>query len=249
MKEFNWFEHSWSHSKAHSLNVSSLKQQMLFNFNFAINFSIPIDSFYSVAPHHSGVYPVYDALYELWSDIWLIKATSTEEYPHLRPAFKRKGFIHKSGIKVMPRQTCGIFTRDQFLAKYTHGIDKLEQMINGGELFDTVLLNRVLIFMTHMTNYGNDRMGLFVFRNLFNFMSNWTNLKFIALPPLKLVEKHFDIYPYDSEPIWTNPCADKRHVDIWHQNKSVCRNFPQLIIIGPHKTGNFLFETYWTRCF
>ena len=142
---------------------------MLFNFNFAMSHNLPVDSFYSVAPHHSGVYPVYDALYELWSDIWLIKATSTEGYPHLKPAYLRKGFVHKTGIKVMPRQTCGIFTHTQFLDKYPRGIKQLESKIEGGELFKTVLLNKVLVFMTHMTNYGNDRIGLFLFKKLFDF--------------------------------------------------------------------------------
>jgi len=217
---------------------------MLFNYNFAMSHNLPVDSFYSVAPHHSGVYPVYDALYELWSDIWLIKATSTEGYPHLKPAYFRKGFVHKTGIKVMPRQTCGIFTHTQFLDKYPRGIKQLESNIEGGELFKTVLLNKVLVFMTHMTNYGNDRIGLFLFKKLFDFVSEWTNIKFVALPPVKLVEKHFELYPDDLEPLWTNPCKDKRHVAIWHQNSSACKKFPKLIIIGPQKTGSTALYTY-----
>lgn len=54
---------------------------------------------YAVAPHHSGVYPVHSQLYEAWKSVWNIKVTSTEEYPHLRPARYRRGFIH-NGIKV-----------------------------------------------------------------------------------------------------------------------------------------------------
>lgn len=53
---------------------------------------------YAVAPHHSGVYPVHSQLYEAWKAVWGIKVTSTEEYPHLRPARYRRGFIH-NGIQ------------------------------------------------------------------------------------------------------------------------------------------------------
>ena len=60
---------------------------------------IPTDMGYAVAPHHSGVYPVHSQLYEAWKSVWGIKVTSTEEYPHLRPARYRRGFIH-NGIKV-----------------------------------------------------------------------------------------------------------------------------------------------------
>ena len=54
---------------------------------------------YSVAPHHSGVYPVHEPLYEAWKKVWGIVATSTEEYPHLKPDRLRRGFVHK-GIMV-----------------------------------------------------------------------------------------------------------------------------------------------------
>lgn len=54
---------------------------------------------YAVAPHHSGVYPVHVQLYEAWKQVWSIKVTSTEEYPHLKPARYRRGFIH-NGIMV-----------------------------------------------------------------------------------------------------------------------------------------------------
>lgn len=51
---------------------------------------------YAVAPHHSGVYPVHVQLYDAWKKVWNIRVTSTEEYPHLKPARYRRGFIHKN---------------------------------------------------------------------------------------------------------------------------------------------------------
>ena len=99
-KEFTWFGHMWSHQQPHLYeNVSLLENDMLLNKNFAIEHGIPVDSAYSVSPHHSGVYPVHESLYDMWKKLWNIRVTSTEEYPHLRPARLRRGFIHR-GIMV-----------------------------------------------------------------------------------------------------------------------------------------------------
>ncbi|KDQ65313.1 Bifunctional heparan sulfate N-deacetylase/N-sulfotransferase [Zootermopsis nevadensis] len=62
---------------------------------------IPVDSGYSIAPHHSGVYPVHELLYEAWKRVWNIRVTSTEEYPHLRPARLRRGFIHRNIMAIL----------------------------------------------------------------------------------------------------------------------------------------------------
>ena len=209
---------------------------MYYNYNFALEHGLATDSFYSVSPHHSGIYPVTENLYQAWKNIWLIKATSTEAYPHLRPFYLRRGFIHDD-IKVVPRSTCGIFTHTLFFNSYPNGLERLEAMINGGEIFKTVVYSQVLVFMTHMTNYGSDKLALFVFENLFKVLAKWTHLKFIALPPLQLAETYFQLYPQDVEPLWTNVCADKRHLNIWSFNVTDCARFPKFIIIGPQKTG------------
>lgn len=107
VKEFNWFSHMYNHQQPHLYdNVSVLTNDMILNKDFAKSKGIPTDSSYSVSPHHSGVYPAHELLYIAWKKIWNIKVTSTEEYPHLRPARLRRGFIHRN-IKVLPRQTCG----------------------------------------------------------------------------------------------------------------------------------------------
>lgn len=66
--------------------------------------NIPVDMGYAVAPHHSGVYPVHLQLYKAWRRVWNIQVTSTEEYPHLKPARYRKGFIHNNIM--VRRQHC-----------------------------------------------------------------------------------------------------------------------------------------------
>ncbi|CAF0820411.1 unnamed protein product [Brachionus calyciflorus] len=236
-KFFTWFDHTWSHYQPHLLNSSLLNEQLYFNFDFARKYDLNTDTFYAVSPHHSGIYPVFNDLYEKWSRIWLIKVTSTEGYPHLRPAHLRRGFIHNN-IMVLPRQTCGIFTHTNFLHDYPRGIQKLNDMMYEGEIYQTILFNRINIFMTHMTNYANDRLGIYVFKNLFNYINEWTNIKFKYLPPLNLGHKYFELYPKESEPLWTNPCIDKRHKLIWNLNETLtCSKFPKILILGPQKTG------------
>ena len=191
---FNWFDHGWSHYQPHVLNSTTLLEQMYYNYHFALNHDLQIDSFYAVSPHHSGIYPVYDQFFKHWSDVWLIKATSTEEFPHLRPYWLRRGFIHNN-IMVLPRQTCGIYTHTIYIDQYPNGIDSLMSMVHGGELFKTIIYNKILFYMTHMTNYGSDRIALFLFRNVFDYLMKWTNLEFKSLSPLQLANKYFENYP------------------------------------------------------
>ncbi|XP_050800376.1 bifunctional heparan sulfate N-deacetylase/N-sulfotransferase 4 isoform X5 [Gopherus flavomarginatus] len=234
--EFWWFPHMWSHMQPHLFhNESSLVEQMILNKDFALEHGIPTDMGYAVAPHHSGVYPVHVQLYEAWKKVWGIKVTSTEEYPHLKPARYRRGFIHNS-IMVLPRQTCGLFTHTIFYKEYPGGPQELDKSIRGGELFLTILLNPISIFMTHLSNYGNDRLGLYTFLNLANFVKSWTNLKLQTLPPVQLAHKYFELFPEQKDPLWQNPCDDKRHRDIWSREKT-CYHLPKFLVIGPQKTG------------
>ncbi|RXN00329.1 Bifunctional heparan sulfate N-deacetylase/N-sulfotransferase 4 [Acipenser ruthenus] len=191
--EFWWFPHMWSHMQPHLFhNESSLAEQMILNKEFALEHGVPTNMGYAVAPHHSGVYPVHVQLYEAWKKVWGIKVTSTEEYPHLKPARYRRGFIHNNIM--------------------------------------------ISIFMTHLSNYGNDRLGLYTFSNLANFVQGWTNLRLQTLPPFQLARKYFQLFPEQHDPIWQNPCDDKRHKDIWSKEKT-CDRLPKFLVVGPQKTG------------
>uniref|UniRef100_A0A8C7VU45 Bifunctional heparan sulfate N-deacetylase/N-sulfotransferase 1 n=1 Tax=Oncorhynchus mykiss TaxID=8022 RepID=A0A8C7VU45_ONCMY len=237
VKEFWWFPHMWSHMQPHLFhNQSVLAEQMLLNKRFAMEHGIPTNMGYAVAPHHSGVYPVHLQLYDAWKKVWGIRVTSTEEYPHLKPARFRRGFIH-SGVSVLPRQTCGLFTHTIFYKEYPGSPNELDKLINGGELFLTVLLNPISIFMTHLSNYGNDRLGLYTFKSLVAFLQTWTNLRLQTLPPIQLAQRYFSLFPNERDPLWQDPCEDKRHKDIWSKEKT-CDRFPKLLVIGPQKTGS-----------
>ncbi|XP_033123011.1 bifunctional heparan sulfate N-deacetylase/N-sulfotransferase 4-like [Anneissia japonica] len=241
--KFWWFPHMYNHMRPTVYtDEADLRKYMQLNKQFAEDHNIPLNNNYAVAPHHAGVYPVHNPLYEIWKKVWDIQVTSTEEYPHLYPARRRKGFIHKN-IKVLPRQTCGLFTHTVFLDKYPGGRAKLDTSIHGGELFRTFIDNQVNIYMTHLSNYGNDRIALYTFDNVINFVHKWTNLKLHALPPKQLADKYFDLFSDQKEPLWTNPCDDKRHLDIWAENKS-CKNLPDFLIIGPQKTGTTALYTF-----
>lgn len=78
--KFWWFPHMWKHQQAHKYqNVSELKEQMEMNKQFALNHGIPVHYTYSVAPHHAGVYPVHNELYEAWKEVWGITVRSHSE--------------------------------------------------------------------------------------------------------------------------------------------------------------------------
>ncbi|XP_050056596.1 bifunctional heparan sulfate N-deacetylase/N-sulfotransferase [Aphis gossypii] len=241
--KFNWFCHMWNHMQPHLYNNEThLEYEMSLNKAFAEAHGIPANSSYSVAPHHSGVYPVHELLYTVWKKVWKIRVTSTEEYPHLRPARLRRGFVHR-GIKVLPRQTCGLFTHTIYVDRYPGGRKKLDESIMGGELFQTIVYNPINVFMSHMSNYGSDRLALYTFESVFQFIRCWTNLKLVSSGPMELADKYFKMYPEEIDPIWGNPCLDQRHLKIWSYKKS-CQHLPKFLVIGPQKTGTTALYTF-----
>lgn len=215
---------------------------MELNKNFAAEKNLPVEGQYSVAPHHSGVYPVHQQLYTAWKQVWNIQVTSTEEYPNLKPARRRRGFIH-SGIAVLPRQTCGLYTKNLFYDDYPGGPGKLESSIEGGELFQTFLTNPISIFMTHMPNYCCDRTAPYTFETVANFISCYTNLDLRTLPPTQLAEKYFNLFPEEKTAVWGNPCIDKRHLEILSDNRT-CNKLPNFLIIGPQKSGTTALHSF-----
>ncbi|XP_013178034.1 PREDICTED: bifunctional heparan sulfate N-deacetylase/N-sulfotransferase [Papilio xuthus] len=236
-EHFTWFCHMWNHQQPHLYNnVSQLEAEMMLNKQFALEHGIPTNSCYSVSPHHSGVYPVHEPLYEAWRKVWDVQVTSTEEYPHLRPARLRRGFRHR-GVMVLPRQTCGLFTHTLLLERYPGGRQRLDRSIQGGELFQTVINNPINIFMTHMSNYGNDRLALYTFESVVKFLRCWTNVRLASAPPLALAHKYFQLRPDELNPLWGNPCDDIRHRRIWSKSKW-CGSLPRVLVIGPQKTGS-----------
>lgn len=63
-------------------------------------------------------------------------------------------------------------------------------------------LFQISVFMTHLSNYGNDRLGLYTFVHLASFLHSWTNLKLHTLPPLQLAQKYFQVFPEQRNPLW-----------------------------------------------
>ncbi|XP_068141948.1 bifunctional heparan sulfate N-deacetylase/N-sulfotransferase [Drosophila tropicalis] len=243
VEEFNWFSHMWKHQQPHLYdNLTLLMAEMQMNHAFAKEHNIPTDSGYSISPHHSGVYPAHELLYMAWKKVWQVKVTSTEEYPHLRPARLRRGFIHRN-IMVLPRQTCGLFTHTMYIDRYPGGRDKLDESIQGGELFQTIVYNPINIFMTHMSNYGSDRLALYTFQSVIKFLQCWTNLKLASAPPIQLAEMYFQLHPEEVDPVWGNPCDDARHKKIWSKTKN-CESLPKFLVIGPQKTGTTALYTF-----
>jgi len=120
--------------------------------------------------------------------------------------------------------------------------------------------------MTHMSNYGNDRLALYTFESVIKFIQCWTNLRLSSAPPLQLGERYFQLYPEETDPVWgvsicpvtfapsqfgtmsncnllQNPCDDQRHQKIWSRNKT-CDQLPRFLVIGPQKTGTTALYTF-----
>ena len=58
------------------------------------------------------------------------------------------------------------------------------------------------IFMTHLSNYGNDRLALYMFESAIKFVECWTNLKLKQVTPIEMGMKYFDMFPEESDPVW-----------------------------------------------
>lgn len=75
--EFWWFCHMFGHTQAHLFeNETLLENEMRLNREFALQHGLGVDQHYSVAPHHSGVYPVHEPLYDAWKKVWDVRCVS-----------------------------------------------------------------------------------------------------------------------------------------------------------------------------
>jgi len=240
---FWWFPHMWRHLQPHRFNnLTELAIRMELNKKFSKEQQLLTDNRYAVAPHHSGVYPVHQQLFSAWRQVWGISVTSTEEYPNLRPARRRRGFQH-SAVSVLPRQTCGLYTKNTHYNDYPGGPGKLEASISGGELFMSIVTNPISIYMTHMPNYCCDRLAPYTFESVASFVACNTNLKLKTVSPLELAKTYFKLFPEEKQAIWGDPCEDKRHLEIWSEKKT-CDRLPQVLIVGPQKTGTTALSTF-----
>ncbi|XP_032463444.1 bifunctional heparan sulfate N-deacetylase/N-sulfotransferase 2 isoform X2 [Phocoena sinus] len=204
------------------------------NFTFNLGFS---GKFYHTGTEEEDAGD--DMLLKHRQEFWWFPHMWSHMQPHLfhnRSVLADQMRLNKQFALVLPRQTCGLFTHTIFYNEYPGGSRELDRSIRGGELFLTVLLNPISIFMTHLSNYGNDRLGLYTFESLVRFLQCWTRLRLQTLPPVSLARKYFDLFPQERSPLWQNPCDDKRHKDIWSKEKT-CDRLPKFLIVGPQKTG------------
>ncbi|XP_030884156.1 bifunctional heparan sulfate N-deacetylase/N-sulfotransferase 2 isoform X3 [Leptonychotes weddellii] len=204
------------------------------NFTFNLGFS---GKFYHTGTEEEDAGD--DMLLKHRREFWWFPHMWSHMQPHLfhnRSVLADQMRLNKQFALVLPRQTCGLFTHTIFYNEYPGGSRELDRSIRGGELFLTVLLNPISIFMTHLSNYGNDRLGLYTFESLVRFLQCWTRLRLQTLPPVPLAQKYFELFPQERSPLWQNPCDDKRHKDIWSKEKT-CDRLPKFLIVGPQKTG------------
>ncbi|XP_064125796.1 bifunctional heparan sulfate N-deacetylase/N-sulfotransferase 2 isoform X6 [Loxodonta africana] len=216
------------------LNTQNKLRTLVPNFTFNLGFS---GKFYHTGTEEEDAGDAM--LLKHRRDFWWFPHMWSHMQPHLfhnRSVLAGQMRLNRQFALVLPRQTCGLFTHTIFYNEYPGGSRELDRSIRGGELFLTVLLNPISIFMTHLSNYGNDRLGLYTFESLVRFLQCWTRLRLQTLPPVPLARKYFELFPQERSPLWQNPCDDKRHKDIWSKEKT-CDRLPKFLIVGPQKTG------------
>uniref|UniRef100_K7FKF2 Bifunctional heparan sulfate N-deacetylase/N-sulfotransferase 1 n=1 Tax=Pelodiscus sinensis TaxID=13735 RepID=K7FKF2_PELSI len=230
VKEFWWFPHMWSHMQPHLFhNQSVLAEQMTMNKKFAVEHGIPTDMGYAVAPHHSGVYPVHVQLYEAWKQVWAIRVTSTEEYPHLKPARYRRGFIHNGirGWGLSPFSPKGL--------EQPSSVSLVRENPVGGSTVLTPGLEQPSSVSLTCPAGWTARACLLTSLRLSLSFTTW-HLPLARLPQPQLGAPPLPFLEPPLTPVLQDPCEDKRHKDIWSKEKT-CDRFPKLLIIGPQKTG------------
>ncbi|CAH8572817.1 unnamed protein product [Schistosoma turkestanicum] len=96
--------------------------------------------------------------------------------------------------------------------------------------------------MTHLVNYGNDQLALYLFNTAFEFMRNWTNIKLITSPPLELANiysERFNLHGVNELPLYSDPCRNSHLHELWPSDWPCgSSHLPSFIIIGPQKTGS-----------
>uniref|UniRef100_A0A8R1I5P4 HSNSD domain-containing protein n=5 Tax=Caenorhabditis japonica TaxID=281687 RepID=A0A8R1I5P4_CAEJA len=120
------------------------------------NMKIPVDYPYAIAPQHDGVFPVHEQMFDAWKKVWNVSATATEEYPHFKPSTNRKGFIH-SGIHVLPRQTCGLYTHTQLFDEYPEGFEKVQKTLQVRRVSDVIWTDEKIFTIEPLPNRQNQR--------------------------------------------------------------------------------------------
>lgn len=109
-------------------------------------------------------------------------------------------------------------------------------------LFSLFCFLKISIFMTHLSNYGNDRLGLYTFVNLANFVHTWTNLKLQTLPPVQLAHKYFELFPEQKDPLWQVGRLDDEE---FRKKSSWCILWSSLFQFPVEKSSNICRLTSW----
>lgn len=130
---------------------------------------------------------------------------------------------------MLPRQTCGLYTKNLLYREYPGGPSALERLIHGGELFQTILFNRINVFMTHMPNYVLDRLAPYTFESVLSKLRCWTNLDLRSREPTILADIYFKMFPDELEPIWGVSMSACDTGVVYHSNVLQFRTLAMII--------------------
>ncbi|CAL8075948.1 unnamed protein product [Calicophoron daubneyi] len=186
----------------------------------------------------------YEAILAHRSDFWWFDHIWNHYQPHILNETTLMELMEKSKqfAAVLPRQTCGVYSRFVRFSDMTDAHIRIPEMVLGGSLFQKVVLNPISVFMTHLTNYKGDRLALYVFDGLFRFIQAWTNLELFTAKPsdlAELYEERFVSAGARDPPLQTDPCRDSHSRALWPSTVPCGQNaYPSIVIVGPQKTGS-----------
>ncbi len=181
--EFYWFDHLPEHQRASEYNQSEIESLFEESTQFAVDTGLDIHmTQYILPPYNDGIYPVYDPLYD---------AMLNFDYKYTASNWFEEGIIYK-GVRIAPRHSAGIYSQQYSFSQLSRS--EIDETIEGGPLFFRIFHTQVTFFWTHQSNFARDRIGNYLFENLFAFFDKWTNYQFESGVNDFLVNKYFEIY-------------------------------------------------------
>lgn len=183
---FHWFDHLWRHTIVIDQPYEELAGDMERARAWAQDTGV-IEHIgrYAISPQHSGTSQRYDPLYQAWRDVWDIRYSACT-------SDAGDGFEHL-GVLVAPRARAQIWSNQYSFDQVSRSA--LDQLAHAGSVYRVIVERPVTVFMTHQSNYARDRIGSYLFEEVFAFLARWTRYEIKTGAPDDLIQKHFELVP------------------------------------------------------
>lgn len=181
-EEFYWFDHFPNHDDARLLDYGEIEALMNESLQWAQENDVAdYMTAFLLPPFNGGIYPIHPPLYDALESLGYHYSASVDIL---------EGFEHK-GVRVAPRQTCGLDAEMYLWSEISQ--EEIDWIIEGGGIFYRVLHSPVLLFVSHQSNFARDRLGNYLFENMFDFFTRWTNFEFTNATNDEMIDTYFEL--------------------------------------------------------